>query len=81
MAQAKSIITAMKTGLSEQDQLEMMGEMVMIGLPLPTVRALSDAAKARNMTLAQVLAQAISEYLKKTESRIPDSARRLLTEG
>jgi hypothetical protein len=38
-----------------------------IVVPGPTYKELSDAAAKRNMTLAQLVSNAFSEYLKKTE--------------
>lgn len=66
---------------TEADHLRTMDEMMFVALPMPTVKALSDAASARNMTFAQVLAAAIDEFLKKTESRGVPSGPRMLTEG
>jgi hypothetical protein len=41
------------------------GEVVFLALPEPTYVAMSDEAAKRGMTVAQVFAQAISEFLKK----------------
>lgn len=38
-----------------------------IGIPGPAYKAISDAAAKRNMTIAQLVSNALSEYLKKTE--------------
>ncbi len=81
MAKANELITAIQTSYTDENHLQMMSEMVMIGLPLPTVKALSDAAAVRNLTLAQILSEAINDYLRKTESRIPSAGPKLLTEG
>jgi hypothetical protein len=35
-------------------------------VPGPTYKAISDAAAKRNMTLAQLVSNALTEYLKKT---------------
>lgn len=80
MGKARELIDAVEVKFTENQQIQAMGEMVMIALPMQTVRALSDAAAVRNLTFAQVLSHAINEYLKKTESR-QHQGPRLLTEG
>jgi len=65
-------MTASANASSSQDLN--IGDMVLLFVPGETYRALSDAAKARNMTVAQLMANALDEYIKST------SDKKLLTE-
>jgi hypothetical protein len=42
-----------------------LGELVFLAVPTPLFKELSDEAANRNLTLAQLLSAAVSEYLKK----------------
>jgi len=44
----------------------MLGELSFFALPAPLFRYLTDAATARGMTLAQLLSEAVSRYIKET---------------
>lgn len=47
------------------DAPEPMQEVVMIGIPMPLYKALSDAAAVRNLSFAQILARAFDSVLEK----------------
>lgn len=70
MAAAKASAVAFKAEESlptEADARSVLEQMVFCTLPAPLFKLLSDAAAERQMTLAQLLSTAVSEYLKKTE--------------
>ena len=55
-----------------KDQLKAMDELMMIALPMVTVRKLSDIAARHNKTLAQVFDESITSYLSRLESVTSD---------
>ena len=65
-----------------QEDLAKIGELVMIGIPEPMYRMISDIAAKQNMTMGKFLARALEEAIQKNESTsLPVSRPRLLTEG
>ena len=44
-----------------------LNDLVLLALPTSLFKQLSDAAMKRNMTLPQLLSNAVTDYLKKTE--------------
>jgi hypothetical protein len=83
VAKAGNVVDAINSNPNDEDYLKFMGEIMMIGLPMPLVEQLSNAAKERNLTLAQLLSHALDDYVKKTKPKMEESTsgRRLLTEG
>ena len=56
-------------------------ELYFLAIPMETYKAVADAAKKLNMTIAQALGQALGDFLKGTEDTSSSEAPRLLMEG
>ncbi len=52
---------------TEADARAAFNDLVLLALPITLYKQLSDAAMKRNLTLQQLLSNAVQEYLKKTE--------------
>ena len=52
---------------TEREVKVSMSDMTFLALPMPLFTQLSDAAAKRQITLAQLLSTAVSDYLKNTE--------------
>lgn len=50
-----------------EEQPEAFGDVIPLMIPMPTYRALSDAAAAQNMTVAQLITEAFNHVLGKEE--------------
>lgn len=55
-------------------------DMYFLAMPVSTYKALSDTAAQRGLTVAQVLRDAVRDYLEKTES-VADKGPKLLLEA
>jgi hypothetical protein len=62
-----------------QSEADRLPNVVMIGIPEPTYRAISDYASRQNMTVGQVISAAFDSVLRKTEDN-QTRGPRLLTE-
>ena len=63
-----------------QSEADRLPNVVMIGIPEATYRAISDHAARQNITVGQVIAAAFDSVLRKTEDN-QSRGPRLLTEG
>ena len=82
MAKAHDLLDAIeRIKLSDEDAATVMDELMMVALPMPLVKVLSDEAAKRNLTFGQLLANAISDYVQKTEPADPKNDPRLPMEG
>jgi hypothetical protein len=66
MATAKAV-TAPEPTPTQADARAAMNDFVLLAIPTTLYRQLSDVAMQRNMTLSQLMATALTDYIKKTE--------------
>lgn len=67
MTKATSLHQAIEASIRDP-QASASGEILLIAIPVPTYKAISDLAAKRGMTFGQFLAKAIDDYATKGES-------------
>jgi hypothetical protein len=66
-AKGHAVVFPTLTEAPEVPAQAILNDIVFFALPAPLFKQLSEAAARRQMVLAELLATAVSEYLKKTE--------------